>query len=414
MKKLALLLLTFVALSTTAFSADVAVNGKLTTWAGFDQNSSDMNSDGSDSVGYLYVNGELNTVVELADNVTVVLELELNDKVSNGGTRSNTFGTANSAASGRTVEIDEAYLEIKEFFTENLSVKIGHQWMEYSLRNNHRAMLIASDFTAFKGTYKFEKGFLDVFYAKNSESLSSVGASSDEDIFGVHVSFDINENIHIIGYLNMATSDMPAADHASIGTIGAGVDWFLLEKKLELFLEIAGQFGDISEDVGHSGFGVDAGVKWMSPDLGSIKNFYAELNVGFRTGQDDDTDSTEFWNDWAGRTGALIAEANYNRTSTNSDNPMYKGYVTNSYLAVRIEAGADWTEKLGSHLLIGIFDNTDEDAEAYGIEVDVCTVFKYSENVIMAGHLGVFIPDDNFGTDVDPVFALALETTVSF
>ena len=75
MKKLALLLLTFVALSTAAFSADVAVNGKLTTWAGFDSNASDFDSDGSDGVGYLYVNAELNTTVELADNVKVVLEL---------------------------------------------------------------------------------------------------------------------------------------------------------------------------------------------------------------------------------------------------------------------------------------------------------------------------------------------------
>lgn len=409
MKKLALLLLTFVALSTAAFSAEIGVNGKLTTWAGLDSNASDFDSDGSDSVGYLYVNGELNTTVELADNVKVVLELELNDKVSNGNSMNS------SAVGGRsTVEIDEAYLEISDFFMDMLTVKIGHQWMEYSLRSNHRAMLIADDFTAFKGTFKFEKGFLDVFYAKHNESLSSVNLSDDEDIFGVHVAWDFNENIHVIGYINYATLDNSGADRSNIGTIGTGVDYFLLDKKLELFLEIAFQFGDISEDVGHSGLGLDLGAKWVFPEIGSIKNLYVELNIGYRSGQDNDTDSTAFRTGWANGTGALIAEASYNRSSTNSDNPMYKGYVDDSYMAIRLETGANWTEKISSHLLIAFFDNTDEDAEPYGVEVDLSSNFKYSENVNMALHIAAFMPDETFGADADTVFALAFETTVAF
>jgi hypothetical protein len=257
MKKLALLLLTFVTLGSAAFAADVAVSGKLTTWAGVEDNASDFSSDGSDSKGYLYVNGELNTSVELADNVKVVLQLELNDKVSNGNTQ-NAF----SAAGRDTVEIDEAYVEVNEFLMDSLSLKVGHQLMEYSLRANHRAMIIANDFTAFKGTFKFESGFLDVFYAKAVESLLSVNLSNDADIYGVHVEWNFNENIHVIGYLNNASFDNAGADHGNVISVGAGVDYFLLDKKLELFLEVAGQFGDVDENTSHSGLGLDLGGRW--------------------------------------------------------------------------------------------------------------------------------------------------------
>ncbi len=410
MKKLALLLLTFVSLSTAAFAADVAVSGKLTTWAGVEDNASDFSSDGSDSKGYLYVNGELNTSVELADNVKVVLQLELNDKVSNGNTQ-NAF----NAAGRDTVEIDEAYVEVSEFFMDSLTLKVGHQWMEYSLRANHRSMLIASDFTAFKGTFKFESGFLDVYYAKAVESLLSVNGSSDSDIYGVHVEWNFNENIHVIGYLNNATFDNAGADHGNVITVGAGVDAFLFDKKLELFLELAGQFGDVDENTSHSGFGADLGARWTFPEMGSIKGLFVELNVGYRSGQDDDTDSTKFWNAWAARSGALIAEADYSLSSTNSDNPMYKGYVDDSYLAIRLEGGAQWTEKIKSGILIGIFTSTDDaNDEAYGVEVDLCTVYQHTENLSMGAHLGVFMPDDGLAVDGDTVFAFAFETTVAF
>jgi uncharacterized protein involved in high-affinity Fe2+ transport len=150
------------------------------------------------------------------------------------------------------------------------------------------------------------------------------------------------------------------------------------------------------------------------PELGSIKGLYVELNVGYRSGQDNDTDSTKFWNGWAARSGALIAEADYNLSSTNSDNPMYKGYADDSYLAIRLELGAQWTEKIKSGMLIAMFDNTTEDGDPYGVEVDLCTMYQHTENLSMGAHLGIFLPDDGLAVDGDTVFAFAFETTVAF
>ena len=94
---------------------------------------------------------------------------------------------------------------------------------------------------------------------------------------------------------------------------------------------------------------------------------------------------------------------------------MYQGYADDSVMAIRLEAGADWSEKLGSHFLLGFFTSTDDaNDEAYGIEVDLCTVFKYSENVNMIAHIAAFMPDDGLAADGDTIFALAFETTVSF
>lgn len=401
MKKLCVILILFLTLGANSFATDIAVSGKLITRAGVNSNDSDFNSDSSDSVGYLYINGELNTSVYLTDNVKVYLELELNDKVSNG--------VSLNSGSNNTVEIDEANIEVKEFFMDSLTVKIGHQYFEYTLRGNSRAMLLNDDYTGFKGTFAFEKGFLDVFYGKYIETLASVNGSDDQEIYGLHFEWNFNESIHTIFYLNNAILDKAGADHSNYISVGAGVDYFLFEKSLELFLEVAFQFGTLSESVDQSGLGLDAGVRWNFGEIASIKGLWVELNVGYRSGEDDDTDSSAFWNGMTAKTGALIAENNYS-----DDSPMYQGYANSQYLAVRGEIKASWNEKFATQIMIAYFDNTAEDADPYGFEVDLSNYFNYSENLNFSFHLAAFMPDDGLAADGDTVFALALETNVSF
>lgn len=411
MKKLLFFSVLFVFLTILAHSADVAISGKLNTWAASTTNTVDKDDDGSDSLGYLYVIGELNSTIKLADNVLVVLEIELNDKVSEGASMRNgvKYTGGNGGPNPATVEVDELFLLIDEFFTDALSLKIGHHRLEYSLRNNRRSMVINSDFTAFKGKYKFEKGYLDLFYGKKSESLQSINNSSDADIIGLHMDWNFNENIHVIGYTNYAFMDNANADRSNVGTIGAGIQYFLLEKKLELFVEAAFQFGDVDENTSRSGVGADAGARYTFKDLGSIKSLFFELNLGYRSGEDTDADSSSFWNKWAFSAGTLLAEGRYA-----SESPLYQAYVDDNYLAIRIEMGADWTEKINSNLVVAIYDNTDEDADPYGVEIDLSTKFKYSENVSFTGMVGLFLPDDSLAVDGDPIFAIALETSVMF
>ena len=401
--------------SLSANGADIAINGKLNTWAATTVNTVDKDSKASDSVGFLYVIAELNTTVKLADNVKVVLEIELNDKVSDGASMKNgaKYTGGNGGPNPATVEVDEMYLQIDEFFTDALSLKIGSQRLEYSLRGNKRSMLINSDFTAFKGKYKFEKGFVDLFYGKKSESLNINNLNTDTEIYGVHAEFNIFEGLHVIGYANYATMEKVTADNSNVGTIGAGVQYFLLEKALELYGEVAFQFGDVDKNVSRSGVGADFGARWTFKELGSIKNLYVELNAGYRSGEDTDTSkSTKFWNDWALSAGTLLAEGRYA-----SESPLFQNYVANSYLAIRLETGAEFTQKLSSNLTFAYYDNTTESKDPYGLEIDLSTKFKYSENVIFTGHLAAFMPDDGLtskGAKNDTVFAIALETSVVF
>ena len=405
MKKLALLILAFIAIGAAAYSADIAVNGKLTTWAGVNVNATDFDSKNSDSVGYLYINGELNTTVKLAQNVTVLLELELNDKVSNGASM--------NSATDKTVEIDEANVEISEFLMDSLTVKIGHQYLYYSLRNNEKTMLLYDDFTAFKGTFKFDKGSLDVFYGKYLESLEINSKSSDQDTYGLHFEWNFNENIHTMFYLNHFTIDNPVVSEIKeTTTLGAGIDYFLIDKRLELFLEVAAQKGSLNKTVDQSGFAFDAGARWAFGKLGSLKDLSLELNVGYRSGEDKKSDSTAFFNAPSATIGALIAEYN-----ASDDSPMNVGYAFNRFLAVRGIVNADWSEKISSNLLFAYFGNTDESADPYGSEIDFSTSYNYSENVNMLIQAAIFMPDKKnalFPGKKDAVFALAFSTTVSF
>jgi hypothetical protein len=411
MMKMSQFLILFVLLGITCFAADVAINGKLTTIAATTSNTIDKNDDASDGVGFLYVYGDLNTSVSLSDNVKVVLEIELNDKVSNGASMKNGFKYTggNGGPNPATVEVDEMYMLIEEFFADALSLKIGSQRLEYSLRNNKRSMVLNSDFTAFKGKYKFEGGFLDLFYGKKFESLQSVNTSSDADVYGLHLEWNFGENIHTIFYANNATFDNAGDDHGNIISVGAGVDLFLLEKKLELYLEVAGQFGALSETVDQNGFGADAGVRWNFIDIGSIKKLWFELNVGYRSGNDGKVDSSVFWNKWASSAGTLLAEGRYA-----SESPLYLGYADDTYLAIRLETGADWTEKLNTGLTVAMYDNTDKNSDPYGIEIDVTAKYKQTENLSFICSFGVFLPDDGLAADGDTIFAIACETVVLF
>ena len=143
-------------------------------------------------------------------------------------------------------------------------------------------MLFYDDVTAFKGTFKFEKVFLDVFYGKYIETLSSVNTSDDQDAYGLHFEWNFSESIHTIFYANNITFDNGGADHGSIITIGAGVDYFMIDKKLELFLEKAAQFGTLSETVDQSGLGMDAGVRYALGAIDSMKALMVALNIGYR------------------------------------------------------------------------------------------------------------------------------------
>ena len=97
-------------------------------------------------------------------------------------------------------------------------------------------------------------------------------------------------------------------------------------------------------------------------------------------------------------------------------------------MAVRGKVGMGWSDKISSELLVAYFDNTDEDADPYGIEIDLSSSYKYSEAVSMTIAVAVFLPDENMiindvdssGSPIDrPVgddlmFAISLQTCVCF
>ncbi|PCJ63038.1 MAG: hypothetical protein COA79_02690 [Planctomycetota bacterium] len=404
MKKLALLLLTFVTFGSALMAADVSVSGNLTTQAGV-RSDYDFNSDGSGDLGILYADAELNTTVELSDNVKVVLQLELNDKIVTGGTA--------GALSGDNLDVDEMYLEIGEFFHEALTLKVGHSLIQQSLRKNEKAMYLYLDATAFRLTYALgDEGSVEGFYAKAIESYASVNASTDADVFGVFAEYNFTEDIHAIGYLNHSSWN---TGRVTIITVGAGVDAFLLDKKLELFLEAAAQFGEISDTVDHSAFGIDAGARWNFGEVGSLAGAFIELNVGFRTGEDDDADVTLFNNGWSSDEGGVIMENNFD-----DDGILYAGYAMNSgYLAIRLEGGIDWNEKVKSNMLVAMYNSTSDNVgtfndENFGIEIDLSSSYQYSENVSFKAVVAVFLADDGLAADADTAVGAAFITDVQF
>ena len=424
---LALAFLVGIALPAFAEVQNVKVSGDITAY-GIYRDEYDLdsraNSDKSDDSAFYVSIARVRIDADLTDNVQTTIRL-LNERVWN---------TEDSQSTD--IDLDLAYLTLKEFFYSPLTLTIGRQNLKFgtglvvgdpdtnaNVATGDLSGTLAEDlsarkaFDAIRATLDYAPWTIDLIIAKISETHetgTSTADTEDEDLYGVNVGYKFGQyNATAEGYLfvkdaNTEISSIsgisPAGDIYTLGLRG-GLEPI---KGLNLSGEVAYQFGKAQENAGISrkqrawALDLDGSYAWdiqYAPSIG--------LGYSYRSGQDPNVTTGKYkaWNPmYEDQTQGIIADyilAGINGGVT-SNASIIKAYgsvkpikdVTVSanyynYRLVKSLVSSDDTLYTGYDNLDNVYMRRSKDL---GDEIDLGVTYNYTEDVTFGLTAGWFLP----------------------
>ncbi len=235
----------------------------------------------SDSDNYFMSITQVQVAANLTDNVSTVINL-VNQRDWNADTYGASTGAApNNTANEFDVDLDLAYVQMKEIFYAPLTLTIGRQdlsfgrgfivgWnpQDYGGTTEADEYTALQSFDAIRATLDFNPWTLDFVYSNIVEN--SVNSEDDSDLWIAYVSYKFSEyNAVADGYFvsQQDKATLSAAGAGSVGTdnnvtntIGGRVQFDPISQ-ITLGAEVAYQFGDYSAAVAQqrdrSAIGVD-------------------------------------------------------------------------------------------------------------------------------------------------------------
>ncbi|MDD5501395.1 MAG: alginate export family protein [Candidatus Omnitrophica bacterium] len=215
---------------------------------------------------------------DLTDNVSATVRL-INER----------NWTTSSTDSGTSIDLDLAYVTIKEFLYSPLTLTVGRQELRFGnalvignintydhLNGLPADLTLRKAFDAIRATLNYDPLVIDAFYAKISND--DTYASDDADLYGVNVSYDVTNNINIQPYLFVKTDKSSQSDSSSVVdsekdsvyTLGGLLTVTPIEN-LKASLEGAYQFGHNRSDAAgtrdNGGFAIQALADYTFADV---------------------------------------------------------------------------------------------------------------------------------------------------
>ena len=436
MKKL-LIIAALMMLATSAFAAvqNVKISGDITTYGVgqyiYDLDDDIADVDPSNSLGdennFFATITRLRVDADLTDNVAATIRFA-NEREWDAAC------TSDSEA----VQLDLAYITLKEIFYSPLTVTMGRQDLAYGSKlvigdPNTNATVAADSnlnqaaylskmkaFDAIVGVLDYDPWTLDVVYAKIDETFE-VNAE-DVDVLGLNIAYDFADyEAEIEGYVFNVDGEKSsnAQDITVYGLRGslAPVDG------LTVGGEIAIQTGDYSATRSQDAMAatVEGSYVWDNEYAPMVKLCY-----DYRSGEKAaNTGDYEAWEPlYEDQTKGLIADylfsgvnggVNSNASiislsgSINPTEDLTIGIDWFNYtLDEKISASAIWSAPM-----LGQSINTDKDD--LGNEIDLTMTYDYTEDVVVGLQAGWFMPGDIFATaNDDDAYALVGSIAVSF
>jgi len=363
------------------------------------------------------------------------------------------------------VEVDLAYIELKEFLYQPLTLIVGKQHLRYgngliigdpdtnqtavnqafSLIGVADEVSLRKDFDAVRAIIDYSPYTLDVVYAKLGEG--ALNLNDDITLFGANLAYEWSsyDGITELYFWNVANQSesmftvMAQDENSDTFVLGGRTQWNPTDK-ITLAAEVAGQLGDYRRVIpapvvhGH--------LQAMAVQLGSEYRFLNEYNatIGgsytYLSGDDPNTDDFEGWSPlFEDQSAGVIL----NILAANSNCHLFKftgsmmpreditvGMLyTRALLAEKLVTGVDmldnpgtpynnlWSPGVGSHVINNYRINTDE--KFFGDEVDLWGIYDYTEDVQIKVIGGLFLPGDFFTHDNDtPAYTIRTSLGVSF
>jgi hypothetical protein len=192
---------------------------------------------------------------DLTDNVMATVRL-INERVWTGESISST-----------DIDLDLAYVTLKEFLYSPLTLTLGRQEIRFGnqliigsagtystanpgpLNGLPEDLSVRNAFDALRATLNYDPLVIDLVYAKtrniNAKPVYNLNASNDTDLFGINASFDITKKVNVQAYVwDRKDKSAPVNDNNKddIYTIGALISVMPIEG-FKTSLESAWQYG---------------------------------------------------------------------------------------------------------------------------------------------------------------------------
>jgi len=440
----------FAAVQNVKISGDIETLGVYQTIFDLNDASDDVDNCRGDEDSFIMTITRLRVDADLTDNVAATIRL-INERL--WGIEVAGYDTS-SSVENTDVDLDLAYVTLKEMFYSPLTLMIGRQELAYGSKlvigdpdTNAEAQPVGLDakaeflskrkaFDAVRGILDYDPWTVDLVYAKVDESTVDEGAE-DEDIYGANLAYKFADyDAEAEGYVFFVNGDANAA-YLDAGDSGAGnnIDAYVIGLRgslvpvdgLTLGAEIAMQGGDYLTDSSTNKRDIDAtaatlegSYKWDNEYEPAIKLCY-----NYRSGAKEDKDpydtgitsDMEAWLPlYEDQTNGLVADYLFsgvnNGVSSNchiislggSIKPMedltialdWFHYILDEKLVA--SDGASYThfdaDTVGSSVTMNDDDN-------FGDEIDLALTYDYSEDVVIGLQVGYFMPGDAFNTAND-------------
>ncbi|MFA6216069.1 MAG: alginate export family protein [Candidatus Omnitrophota bacterium] len=392
----------------------------------------------------LISNVRVKVEADLTDNVSTVVRL-LNERVWGAGNQLNAAGTT-TVANTTEIDLDLAYVTLKEFLNPHLTLSIGRQEMKFGnglvigaastngigtghgttdkrgLPGSLDDLSSSKAFDAMRATLNFDPLVLDVVYSKINEN--SVAIEDDINLYGVNAGFKIDDNLNAEVYLfsrNRDTGSIGAITSSeTLNTTGARLAFTGIENMI-LGIEGAFQFGEhqanttlYPNDVASApdanknrqvrAFALQAIAnmampsKKYTPSVGGSYTFLSGDKA--RSTSDSYTGWDPMFEDQAGGTlfNKILGYSNAQLLNLNgSVKPMEDLKVALNYYYIRLNNSFTGNNLINFSGVAGDPTYAVKAGKKYlGSEIDLGVTYDYTEDVQFGLNTGIFMPGNVF------------------
>lgn len=366
---------------------------------------------------------------DLTDNVMATVRL-INERVWNGQNDNvyNADKTAPTNSNNFSIDLDLAFVTLKEFLYSPLTLTIGRQEIGFGnglIMGNARVpagvvniptdLTMRKAFDAIRATLNYDPLVVDLVYAKINEQDTI--RNNDTDLWGINATYDINKKVSVSGYYYLKSDNNPGSYSNSNGkadkvnTIGALVSATPIDN-LRLSLEGAFQFGktDGASDTStnynrHKAYAFQAMVDYLlakvkfTPSIGASYT-YLSGNKSATASREDAWDPMFYDQTVGGNiSNALLAFTDLSMfTLKGSFKPMEDVTISGlySYIDMAHEKAGAWVYNSSNR-----YDGTNryinsapirEGKTHLGDELDATIIYDYTEDVQFGLTAGMFLP----------------------
>ncbi len=395
---LAIAMLALVAAPAFASVQNVKVGGDLKTTSVIRNNftSAGITSGASqDSQSVILSQVGLNVQADLTDNVSTFIRLS-NERL---------WGTTDVTGNNGNVNLDDAYVTMKEMLYAPMTVTIGRQPLSYGNKfligdgdlttniSDVSDLTGGVNFDAIKAVLSYDPLTVDVFAAKIAANTTTANGNDDENLYGINANYKIGDSMNTVveaytfAKMDKTTTTAPNTKTQKLYVPGLRVSTNPIEG-LNVQLEGAYEVGNTTANKTVRAYGLQGMVNYALPVMKDMKPV---LSAGYTylSGDENTYDNKGKAFD------SLYEDQNTGRIFDTLG--VSTSNVKIASLALEVTPVQDVMTKLSLYNLSQVKNDVSSDKKI-GNEIDLDVTYAYTEDVKFGVSAGLYVPGKNHGS----------------